>query len=292
MESLLHQLDPVLDFVRPHLLPIIVSLPIPVRDFALSQLGPTCYTPIFEQLNLTSHPECTQLAISKAVGIAIVSLSVVVKVPQLLKLLSSGSARGISFTSYMLETVAYFITLAYNVRSGNPFSTFGEIAILAVQNVVIGLLVLYFRGKFNAASLYAAALAVGGYALFNEGLVDSDMMALAQAATIPLALMSKVPQIWTIVKEKSTGQLSAFAVFNYLFGSFARIFTTLAEVDDPIILYGFAGSAVLNVVLALQMLWYWNSGTKLGTGTKKEKKFYTQGKSPNKPRASAGRRKA
>jgi mannose-P-dolichol utilization defect protein 1 len=216
MESLLHQLDPVLDFVRPHLLPIIISLPTPVRDFALSQLGPTCYTPIFEQLNLTSHPECTQLAVSKAVGIAIVSLSLVVKVPQLLKLLSSGSARGISFTSYALETIAYFITLAYNVRSGNPFSTFGEIAILAAQNVVIGLLVLYFRGKFNAASLYAAALAVGGYALFNEGLVDNDMMALVQAATIPLGLMSKVPQIWTIVKEKSTGQLSAFAVWIFV----------------------------------------------------------------------------
>jgi mannose-P-dolichol utilization defect protein 1 len=81
-------------------------------------------------------------------------------------------------------------------------------------------------------------------------------------------------------------------VFNYLFGSLARIFTTLAEVDDPIILYGFVGSVALNVVLALQMLWYWNSGTKLGTATKKEKKFYTPGKSPNKPRASAGRRKA
>jgi len=104
--------------------------------------------------------------------------------------------------------------------------------------------------------------------------------------------MSKVPQIWTICKEKSTGQLSAFAVFNYLFGSLARVYTTLAEVGDPIILYGFVGSAALNVVLALQMLWYWNSGTKLGTGAKKEKKFYTPGKSPNRARASGGRKKA
>jgi mannose-P-dolichol utilization defect protein 1 len=64
----------------------------------------------------------------------------------------------------------------------------------------------------------------------------------------------------------------------------------LAEVDDPIILYGFLGGFALNVVLATQMLWYWNSGTKLGV--KKEKKHYTPGgKGTPKPK-SGGRKKA
>ena len=37
------------------------------------------------------------------------------------------------------------------------------------------------------------------------------------------------------------------------------MFTTLTEVDDKVILYGFIGGLVLNVVLALQMLVYWNA---------------------------------
>lgn len=46
----------------------------------------------------------------------------------------------------------------------------------------------------------------------------------------------------------------------------------------------------MNVVLAVQMLWYWNSGTKLGA--KKEKKHYpTGGKGTPKPK-SGGRKKA
>ena len=36
----------------------------------------------------------------------------------------------------------------------------------------------------------------------------------------------------------------------------------MAEVDDPIILYGFLGGFALNLVLAAQMVWYWNAGTK------------------------------
>lgn len=68
-------------------------------------------------------------------------------------------------------------------------------------------------------------------------------------------------------------------VFNYLFGSLARVFTTLAEVDDPLILYGFVGGAFLNFVLAAQMLWYWNSGKKLGasgsSGSPVAKKRFT-----------------
>jgi len=212
MESVLLQLEPLVAVVRPHLLPIIKALPAPIHDFGLSQLGPECYGTIVSQLDISSQPQCTQLAVSKAIGVGIVGLSTVVKVPQLLKLLKSGSAQGISFSSYLLETAAYIITLAYNYRSGNPFSTYGEIALLAVQNVIISMLVLHYRGKAGVAALYAAVLAGCGYALLNEGVINKEAMLMVQAATIPLGLMSKVPQIVTIAKEKCTGQLSAFAV--------------------------------------------------------------------------------
>ena len=48
-------------------------------------------------------------------------------------------------------------------------------------------------------------------------------------------------------------------MFNYLLGSLTRIFTTLQEVDDKLILYGFVAGFALNAVLAAQMVYYWNS---------------------------------
>jgi mannose-P-dolichol utilization defect protein 1 len=63
---------------------------------------------------------------------------------------------------------------------------------------------------------------------------------------------------------------SALQVFNYLLGSLTRIFTTLQEVDDKLILYGFIAGFALNAVLALQMVLYWNAPSAKAKGKQKE----------------------
>lgn len=61
-------------------------------------------------------------------------------------------------------------------------------------------------------------------------------------------------------------------MFNYLAGSLARVFTTLQEVDDKLILYGFVAGFALNAVLAAQMVYYWNSSTEVVVEKKKQEK--------------------
>ena len=58
-------------------------------------------------------------------------------------------------------------------------------------------------------------------------------------------------------------------VFNYLAGSLTRIFTTLKEVDDKLILYGFISGFALNAVLAAQMVYHWNSPASSSSESKK-----------------------
>ena len=43
-------------------------------------------------------------------------------------------------------------------------------------------------------------------------------------------------------------------MFNYLIGSMTRIFTTLKEVDDSLILYGYVTGFILNSILVAQMV--------------------------------------
>jgi mannose-P-dolichol utilization defect protein 1 len=59
-------------------------------------------------------------------------------------------------------------------------------------------------------------------------------------------------------------------VFNYLAGSLSRIFTTLQEVDDKLILYGFVAGFALNAVLATQMIYYWNAPSAKAQGKQKQ----------------------
>lgn len=81
-------------------------------------------------------------------------------------------------------------------------------------------------------------------------------------------------------------------MFNYLIGSLARVFTTLTEVNDPVILIGFLGGVLLNTVLAAQMVWYWNSGKKLGAGKPKKRFGGPQpGKSPSTGGSKGGKRR-
>ncbi|KAI0544261.1 hypothetical protein F4679DRAFT_565684 [Xylaria curta] len=261
MEALRSALQP--------LQPLTHNLPAPIRDLGVSIIGETCYKTLVLDLDPTDS-ECLKFAISKGLGIGIIGASSIVKVPQIIKLLQSKSASGISFLSYLLETTSYLITLAYNIRNGFPFSTFGETALILGQNVVITVLVLNYSGRASMAALFVAALAVSFVTLFNTNILDMQALGYLQAGAGVLGVASKVPQIAAIFQEGGTGQLSAFTVFNYLAGSLSRIFTTLQEVDDKLILYGFIAGFTLNLVLAVQMVYYWNAPSAKAKGKMKE----------------------
>lgn len=199
--------------LQPILRPIASALPKPVHDAVVSLVGAPCYSTLLVDLDVAKDPECTSLAISKALGIAIVGASAIVKVPQILKLIKSQSSAGVSFVSYALETASLLITLSYSVRNQFPFSTYGETALIAVQDIVVGVLVLTFAGKGTAAAAFVAVVAASVYALlFDQTLIDAQTMAYLQAGAGALGVASKAPQILTIWREGSTGQLSAFAV--------------------------------------------------------------------------------
>jgi mannose-P-dolichol utilization defect protein 1 len=77
---------------------------------------------------------CLRLLISKALGLGIVLFGSILKLPQMAKIVRAHSARGVSVEMYALEVVAYTISLAYAVRLGIPFSTYGENASLTLQS--------------------------------------------------------------------------------------------------------------------------------------------------------------
>ncbi|KAF2436989.1 monosaccharide-P-dolichol utilization protein [Tothia fuscella] len=248
-----------MDTLRSALQPVTRNLPTPLFTLGNNLLGPACYKHLILDIDPINYPECFKLGVSKGLGIGIIAASSVVKIPQLLKLINSQSAASVSFLSYLLETASLVITLAYNARSGNPFSTYGESALIAAQNVAIGSLVLHYSGQSGEAAIFVAGLAAALYTFFATDSVDAHTMGLLQAGAGVLSVASKLPQIVTIYQQGGTGQLSAFAVFNYLVGSLSRIFTTLQEVNDPLILYGYIAAFALNAILAAQVIYYWNA---------------------------------
>lgn len=218
-----------MEALQSALQPLTQNLPQPIADIGISLLGPTCYQTLIYNVDL-SATECVKLAISKGLGIGIVGASAIVKVPQLLKLLNSQSAEGLSFLAYLLESGAYLIGLAYNVRRGFPFSTYGETALILVQNIAIASLVLKYSGKGLAVAGWVGGLLAAGAALFNDQLVNEERLAVLQAGAGVLGVASKVPQILTVWSQGGTGQLSAFAVsIHFSFAPFLALPCTSEE---------------------------------------------------------------
>ncbi|KAH7101284.1 mannose-P-dolichol utilization defect 1 protein, partial [Auriculariales sp. MPI-PUGE-AT-0066] len=255
------------------LIQITKNLPWFVKDPATALIGQTCYHSLVERLDL-GDVDCLKFAFSKALGLGIVIGGSIVKVPQVLLIISANSARGLSLTAYVLETLSYAISLAYSYRNGFPFSTYGENLFLTIQNVLITILIVHHLptaartsvatpsprspapkpGNPVGIALILACSAGFAYALT---VISSANLALLQMLTLPLGLFSKVPQIAQNYSAQSTGQLSAFAVFAQVAGCAARIFTTATEVGDPLLQAGFVMALVLNIILAAQLYTYW-----------------------------------
>ncbi|KAJ1906760.1 hypothetical protein IWQ60_011886 [Tieghemiomyces parasiticus] len=229
-----------------------------IRAPGVLVVGEHCFSELAENFHF-GNVECLKHALSKGLGLGIVLGGAIVKLPQIYKILSSGSVAGLSVASFALETASLVISASYNIRGHFPFSTYGESVFLTLQNFMIVLLLFWYRGKPLQATLAAAAIAGSIYALNDPALVPAGLLATFQAATIPISLASRVPQILANSRNGNTGQLAAFTVFNSFIGCAVRVFTTLHEVNDSLLLLGFVLATILHGILSFQMLYYWNT---------------------------------
>jgi len=228
----------------------------------VSIVGQECYTSLIEKLNI-GDLECLKYSLSKGLGLGIVVGGAVMKVPQIVLIVTARTARGLSLSAYVLETLAYAITLAYSFRHHFPFSTYGENLFLTVQNIFIMLLIMYYAPttfltrqtrtyqKIMATSVFVVAT---GLALST---ISLDTLALLQLTTLPLSVFSKLPQIRQNFRSQSTGQLSTFAIISQIAGCLARLFTTATEIGDSLVTAGFAVALFLNLILGAQLWLYW-----------------------------------
>jgi mannose-P-dolichol utilization defect protein 1 len=62
-------------------------------------------------------------------------------------------------------------------------------------------------------------------------------------------------------RQGSTGQLSAVTIFLLTAGAMARIFTSIQETGDPMMVLTFVVSTLANGLIAGQVIYYWNSSS-------------------------------
>lgn len=214
---------------------------------------------------------CFKALLSKGLGLAIIAGSLLVKVPQVLKILKNKSGEGINLISVLLDLTAITFHMSYSYVNGFPFSSWGDNTFLAFQTAAIAALVLFFNGAKAKALFFIICYTTFVYVLCS-GITPFKVLVTIQSCNIPILLVGKLSQAWTNYKNGSTGQLSAATVFLLFAGSLARIFTSIQETGDKMMVITFCASSFANGVIVSQMLYYWNKKSDQKTQKAKESK--------------------
>jgi mannose-P-dolichol utilization defect 1 len=142
------------------------------------------------------NDHCLKFTMSKLVGYLIVLGAVVVKVPQIMKILVNNSTKGISPMAYYVETTVYLQSAAYSMHLGLQFSVYGENLFMTAQNLaIIGLMWKFEKHipTFQKVA-FGAFVAVYSFALLG-GMLPENAWAFVSSSTMLLSVISKIPQI-------------------------------------------------------------------------------------------------
>ncbi|XP_066120246.1 mannose-P-dolichol utilization defect 1 protein isoform X2 [Saccopteryx bilineata] len=216
-----------------------------------------CYDQFFVHWDLL-HVPCLKILLSKGLGLGIVAGSLLVKLPQVFKILGAKSAEGLSLQSVMLELVALTGTMVYSILNHFPFSSWGEALFLMLQTVTICFLVLHYRGQNGKGVAFLVGYTLVLLVLLSP-LTPRAVVTLLQASNMPSVVVGKLLQAVTNYHNGHTGQLSAITIFLLFGGSLARIFTSIQETGDPLMAGTFVVSSLCNGLIAAQLLFYWNA---------------------------------
>lgn len=211
---------------------------------------------------------CFKLLLSKALGCAIIAGSLGVKVPQILKIWNAKSAEGLNLFSIFLDLFAITFNLSYSFVKGFPFTAWGDVSFLALQTAIVASLVLTYTGGISKAFVFLTVYSTICYVLMG-GIAPLQFLWSMQAFNIPIMVLGKLSQAWTNFQNGSTGQLSVITCFMLFFGSLARIFTSIQETGDSMMIATYCFSAASNGVLVAQCIYYWNSAKAEKSGKQK-----------------------
>jgi len=93
-------------------------------------------------------------------------------------------------------------------------------------------------------------------------LVPMAVLYWLQAFNIPIGVSGRVIQIRENYQNRGTGQLSFLTVFLMFAGCLARIFTSIQETGDSLLIGSFVVASMTNGILLSQILYYWTAPPK------------------------------
>jgi len=238
-------------------------------DWAVKQVFPgDCWTRMVVESDFMNK-KCVPAVASRMLGFGITLGSAFLFVPQILKIHNARSGAGISLIAQLLALLSAGVICAYSYEKKFVISQWGDSLAVFAQITIIIMQILYFTPRLSSYTFAFMAFVWMLTMAVTYHYIPFRIIQALQTAVIPLIVVSKGIQITTNFRNKSTGQLAMVSVILQLGGCLARIFTSIQETGDQLVILSFVVAATLNGIIFAQMLIYW-SADKEKTGKAKK----------------------
>eukprot|EP01070_Trichotokara_eunicae_P007253 Trichotokara_eunicae@DN5337_c0_g1_i2.p1 len=215
------------------------------------------------------------------INIAVICGAGVTILPQVYKIYKSKSVEGISEEGYILQTISSLLWVSYNYVAGNPILTYADSMVVITQYLM--LVVLYWNYTKESRITYRTAVG-GAFGLFVSIVYTDNLpkffVPLLGMGNVPCLIAARLPQIVLTYQKKDSGSLAAVTFFMMFCGNLLRIFTTVMQVKDPIVLGGHSIAACCNFIPFVQCMVYGsndNQATKVKKGVKGDNSLNKKG---------------
>ena len=202
--------------------------------------------------------ECITYLISKSLSTFIILSSFTNKLPQILYMYKMKEIIGLSFISIYLDILVTLFSALYPFHMGYPFLSYGECVIIFIQNLIVFFLAWkYDKNKSSNINNISFTIILFSFLfLCYMQILDEKSWKLVASSTAVLSTGSKISQILKSCKAKSTGPLSTLTFAMNMVGNLARIFTTIKETKDLILITRYFLSLTLNSTIFLLIIYY------------------------------------
>lgn len=185
-----------------------------------------------------------------------IGMCFVLKIPQILKLVSVKSADEISTLGLFLELTSYTVMTSYNYTNGYSVLSYLEYPIILVQEYILIFLVLKYLNRINVWSLSCAVTYFTLTTCLLSEIVPKIVLTFLAPMCTPISASSKVIQLLSILRARNAESVSPLTWFISAFTNFTRIFTIWMDSADVLLLGNFIISVLLSSSIMFSALYY------------------------------------
>jgi len=195
-------------------------------------------------------------AFCEFLGVTVLFVNVVLKMPQILTIWHSGGTTCISLRSTVLEWISYTVMLVYPFALDYPVHTYIECVFAVLQDYILVLMIMHYRNELSPQwilpfMVYNVAVVVTGSGILPEVALYAIML-----ATTPMLIWSKIDQIKEMYVNKDAGQVSLATWGLTVYDTGVRQFTTALITHDTPLQINLSTSQVFNVAIVACILYY------------------------------------